>query len=249
MNQARFSCTALKGTTKKGILPKDEFGYRTLVIGALNCFNSSGDFYAYEGARELFESSSSFMRRVQAGCLKGELGHPKPLPGQSMESYAQRIMTIEETNVCVHYSEIWLDFDSVKDKSGRPIITMMAKLCPDGPHADVLERSLNNPKSDCAFSIRSFTEDTYIGGVKNRVLKQIVCHDAVLEPGISIARKYCSPSLESLQDSTFTKNELSKLILPHDGFGMESSNQPVIELFTAFNWNFNDTDSPSFTKW
>lgn len=248
-NQARFGCTVLKGTNKKGILPKDEFGYYTMPIGGLNVFNSSGDYYAYDGARQLFESSSSFMRRVQAGCLKGELGHPKPLPGQSLESYAQRIMTVEETNIAVHFSEIWLDFESIKDKSGRPVISIMAKLCPSGPHANALERSLNNPKEDTGFSIRSFTSDEYIGGVKTRTLKQIVTHDAVLETGISFARKYYAPTLESLQDDLFTKNQLSKIILSNEGLGLESSNAPVIELFTAFNWNFNDTDAPSFTKW
>lgn len=249
-NQVRFSCTALSGTGKKGILPKDSDGYYTMPIGGLNVYNSSGDFYTYEGARELFEKSSAFMRRVQAGCLYGEMGHPKPLPGQSMESYANRIMTIEETRVAVHFSDVWLDFESVKDKSGRPLIAIMAKLTPSGPFGPALQKSLDNPKNDTCFSIRAFTEDTYIGGVKNRVLKQICAWDAVCESGISFARKYYAPTLESLQDNLFTKQELTKLILPSDSIiATESAKVQGIELFAAMNWTFNDSDKPSYTAW
>ena len=250
-NQIKFSCTALSGTGKKGVLPKDESGYRTVVVGGLNIFNSSNEFYSYDGARQLFESSSSFMRRIKSGSLFGELGHPKPLPGQSMESYANRIMMIEETNIACHFSDIWLDFDSVKDSKGAPVIAVLAKVAPAGARADAMERSLSNPNINTAFSIRAFTEDTYIGGVKNRVLKQIITYDGGMpEPGIEFARKYKSPTLESYQEQTFTKQELSKLIIPNDdSIATESSKNQVIELFSALNWTFNDTDKPSFTAW
>ena len=249
-NQIKFSCTALSGTGKKGILPKDEHGYRTVVIGGLNVFNSIGEYYTYDGARQLFEKSNSFMRRVSSGSLFGELGHPKPLPGQSMESYANRVMMIEETNVTSHFSDIWLDFESVKDSKGRPMIAIMAKVAPSGAKADALERSLSNPNINTAFSIRAFTEDTYIGGVKNRALKQVITFDHVLESGIEFARKYKSPTLESYQEQIFTKQDLSKLIIPSDdNIATESSKNQVIELFGALNWTFNDTDKPSFTAW
>ncbi len=89
-----FSCTTLAGTGKKGKLTKDENGYYTMPIGGLNVFNSIGDFYTYEDAKQLFDSSSTFMRRVKTGALKGEYGHPKPIKGQSYEEFAERVLTI-----------------------------------------------------------------------------------------------------------------------------------------------------------
>ena len=66
----RFECTSLRGTNKKGLLPKDENGYRWMPIGGLNIFNSAGQYYTLEGARELFAESSQFNRRIQRGALR-----------------------------------------------------------------------------------------------------------------------------------------------------------------------------------
>ena len=162
-----FACTTLAGTNKQGILPPDQDGYYTMPVGGLNMFNSAGEFYNYEAAKELFTGSSAFMRRVKTGCLKGETGHPKRLPNQSKDSFAQRVMTIDEKNVCVHFSEIWLDLNSVKDANGKSIVAIMAKLTPSGPNGPSLEKSLNNKKEEVCFSIRAFTEDKFFGGVNN----------------------------------------------------------------------------------
>ena len=70
-NTIRFSCTSLQGTNKKGILTKDEHGYYSQPIGGLNVMNSAGMYYTYQGAKNLFEESSAFMRRVRRGALHG----------------------------------------------------------------------------------------------------------------------------------------------------------------------------------
>ena len=184
----RFTCSVLNGTGKAGKLPRDEFGYYTQPIGGLNVFNSAGDYYPYESAKHLFQSSSAFMRRINSGCLKSEEGHPKPLPGQSMESFAQRVMSIDEKNVCAHIAEVYLDFDNVKDKNGKPIIAIMGKVKPSGPYGAALEESFNNPKEEVCFSIRAFTDDVRIAGIKQRNLLEVVTFDHVTEPGISSAR-------------------------------------------------------------
>lgn len=247
INKVQFTCTTLKGTGKKGILPKDSDGYYTLPVGGLDVYNSAGEFYSYAAAKDLFLYSSELMRRVSTGVLKGELGHPKPLPGQSMDSFANRVLTIEETRVCAHYSEIWLDFENVKSPAGRPIIAIMAKVIPSGPFANTLERSLENPKEDVCFSIRAFTEDKVIAGINNRALRKIVTFDHVVEPGISSAKKYYAPSLESLQDNTFTKQDIESIVTkPQAGVSLESKFLSVSELFKAMNWQAPD---PKFLKW
>jgi hypothetical protein len=250
MNKINFSCTTLAGTKKQGILRPDDNGYYTMPIGGLNVFNSAGEFYTYEGAKELFTSSSAFMRRVKSGCLKGETGHPKPLPGQSMESFAQRVMTIDEKNVCVHFSEIWLDFDNVKDANGKPIIAIMSKLTPSGTNGPALQKSLDNPKEEVCFSIRAFTEDRRVGGIKQRALREVVCFDNVTEPGISIAKKFFAPALESRLEAEFTKQDLIKSMTTEvPGLSMESIRNNGLELFQSLGWDFDKKDIPSWVNW
>lgn len=250
-NRIHFSCSALAGTTKKGILRPDENGYYTMPIGGLNVFNSAGQFYTYDGAKELFQSSSSFMRRVKTGCLKGESGHPKRLPNQSFEDFANRIMSIDERNICVHFSEIWLDFDSVKDASGKPIIAIMSKLTPSGPNGPALQKSLDNPKEEVCFSIRAWTDDKRMGSTVQRTLKEIVTFDNVTEPGIATARKYFAPALESLTDVEFTKDQLvSAARSPAlESLGMESSRSNTLSLFESLGWTFDKNDIPPAMRW
>lgn len=178
MQTVKFGSTALAGTNKTGIIPKDADGYRTMIVGGLNIFNSAGQWYSYDGAKALFESSSQFMRRVSRNALRGELGHPRQEKGQSFDDYVQRILEIRETNVCVHFKEIFLDFNSVKDANGRAVVAIMAKLIPSGPHGPALEKSLENKDENVCFSIRSFTKDYYDRGIEIRELKNIVTFDA-----------------------------------------------------------------------
>jgi hypothetical protein len=248
MNEINFSCTALNGTGKQGKLPKDSDGYYTMPVGGLNVWNSAGDFYPYEAAKELFTESSSLMRRVSTGCLKGEMGHPKPLPSQSMDSFADRVMAIEETRVCSHFSQIWLDFNSIKDETGKPVVAIMAKVAPSGPYGPALATSLENNKEDVCFSIRAFTEDVNVAGVRHRMLRQIVSFDSVVECGISIARKYKSPTLESYNAVSFKKEDIVKQkssVVNH--ISMESTKQLNADLISILGWNI--PEKPNFTRW
>lgn len=252
IQEVKFTCTALQGTGKAGQLPADEDGYFTLPIGGLDCFNSANQFYSYSAAKNLFEQSSSFMRRVSTGCLKGEMGHPKRESGQSMDDFVDRVMRVEETRVSHHLSEIWLDFNSVKDKNGKPIVAIMAKVKPSGPYGQPLLESLLNPKEDVCFSIRAFTDDRRVGGVTERGLKEIITWDAVTEPGIDGARKYRSPSLESRVEEIITRADLELAIKNHEeqhaGMALESAFLRTESLFSALGW---DTKSlkPRFLDW
>lgn len=245
----RFTCTALAGSGKKGILPKDEYGYRIQPIGALNCFNSAGEFYTANKARELFEQSSSFIRRVASGCLKGEEGHPKREPGQSEEDFIRRVLRIDERNVCAHFAEIWLDFDNVKDNYGRPVIAIMGKVAPAGPHADSLERAFNNPNEEVCFSIRSFTDDAVVGGCRQRTLVEIVTFDRVTEPGIAHARKFRAPGLEGLGDHEWQADTVRRAVKPMPGMGMESDSISLSNLFKMLGMRDIRDKNPGFMDW
>ena len=265
-NSVRFMCTALNGTNKVGLLKQDDNGYYEFVVGALDVFNSAGQFYVYEQAKELFQSSSQLMRRVSRGALKGEYGHPKMLPGMSNDQFANRIMSVYEENVCCHHKEITLDFDRVKDENGKPIIAIISKISPSGPMGPALERSLKNKDENISFSIRAFTDDYREGGLTKRVLKTIVTWDFVLEGGIAVANKYMSPSLESaevankfmapaLEDGMIlSRGDIERGIknASTQGIATESSLLTCNELFNAMNWQTNqlaDRSRPAYSQW
>lgn len=254
-NNIRFACTALSGVNKVGVIKKDENNYYTMVVGALNMFNSAGQFYVYEQAKELFQSSSQFMRRVSRGALRGECGHPKPLPGMSNEQFANRVMSIHEENVCCHHKEIYLDFDNVKDDSGKPIIAIMSKVSPSGPMGPALEKSLNNPNENVCFSIRAFTDDYRDHGITKRVLKTIVTFDQVNEPGLSVANKFNSPALEGFAEDglSLSRGELERGInsAVSNGIATESVILSGEELFRSCGWDTSELkdSKPNYLKW
>lgn len=211
----KFESTKLNNTGKEGILKPDEDGYYTIPVGGLNTLNSAGEYYTADGAKQLFEASSVLMRRIANGNLKGEMGHPKKLPGMSMDDFLNRIMTIEEKNVCCHFKEIWLDTDFGKNNpnlNNKNLVAIMAKIKPAGPYGPALKASLDNKNENVNFSIRAFTSDFYQAGKTIRVLKNIMTWDCVTEPGIATSNKWQSPSLEKLEEQLFNKEQFMSAI-------------------------------------
>lgn len=249
-NSIRFACTALPHG-KKGVLGKDDQGRYELVVGGLNVFNSAGMFYVYDQARELFEGSSQFMRRVKRGVLKGEVGHPKFQPGMTEEQYVQRILSIYEENVCCIHQEIYLDFDRVKDESGKPVIAIMSRMTPSGPHGAALQKSLETPGENVCFSIRSFTDDFRERGIIKRILRQIVTFDYVTEPGIAFAEKFKAPALEEFYERTISRGVIERSVAQSNRLGVatESSILTADGLFKSMGWEVAKEDRPAWANW
>ena len=203
MSIVKFTETVFTNQNKEGLLPPpDSDGYYTVVLGGLNCYNSAGEYYVADGVIDMFRASSSFMRRIQAGSLYSEVGHPRKEPGMSNTQFYSRIIDILDTNICGHISEVSLDTDYGKKFSqfGNPdLIAIMGKVKPAGAKANVLKTSLENPKQNTAFSVRGLTDNFDRNGRVERVLTQIVTYDHVVEPGIKAACKAFVPGLESLQ--------------------------------------------------
>jgi len=252
-NSVRFACSSLAGVNKVGILKPDENGYYEMVVGALNVYNSAGQFYVFEQAKELFQESSQLMRRVSRGALRGEYGHPKPLPGMTTEQFANRVMSIDESNTCCHHKEISLDFDRVKDASGKPVIAIISKVCPSGPQGAALDRSLKNKDENVCFSIRAFTDDYRDRGIYKRVLKTIVTWDLVNEPGISAAEKFKSPALESddTDGKIISRGEIERGMRNAQQFGMatESAMMNIADLYRNMNWDTSHLSNQAKPNW
>lgn len=250
MNNIRFTCASLARTNKTGILTPDKDGYYDQPIGGMSIFNSAGHFYTAEpAALRLFENSSAFMRRVKRGALRGEVDHPEWVKGMSESEYAARMMTIDPRNVCVHFSEIYLDFKNFKNADGTPIVAIRGKFKPSGVHGDMLQKQIDNGKENVCFSIRAFTMDSHQRGIRMRTLEEIVTFDYVNEPGIAIAEKYKSPVLESYVEKVFSQDTISKAFERQVlNFGKESVTLDKKEMFASLGW-VDQNQKPGFTKW
>lgn len=243
---ATYQCTALMGTNKKGSLKCDANGYYRVILGALDYYNSAGSFYAYAPAKRLFDQSSILQRRIAKGVLRGECGHPKFQPGQSKKDFMMRVLDIDEKYVSHHISEVTIDENTVKDKNGQPIVTIMGLVRPCGPMGDSLAASLENSQENVCFSIRSLTDDVMDSRgrhVKNLV--EIVTWDYVNECGLAIANKYDNPALEEFQSVGFTREHLvlaRNMAMSLSG-GMESNAVTnIAAAMAAYGWI---ADAPS----
>lgn len=245
-NSVMFACHSLIGLNKVGELKRTPEGYYPMVVGGLDVFNSGGQFYPLRGAEALFQESSSLMRRVGRGALRGEYGHPKPGPRAMNpqeqrlrdQEFARRNLSIYEENVCCHHMKLWLDFDSVKDKNGKPVVSIMSLVSPNGPLGHVLEKQLQNPNENVCFSIRSFTDNRMRFGIEERTLREVVTFDYVNEPGIATAEKYLSPALESYVEMNMSRSMLEDAIMANRpaGIATESTLVSAEALFNAMGW-------------
>ena len=212
MSVVKFTETVFAKQNKEGNLPApDSDGYYTVVLGGLNCYNSAGEYYVADGVVEMFQASSSFMRRIQSGSLYSEVGHPRKQAGMSYEDFYRRIIDIDDTNICGHIADITLDLTYGKRNSGvcnPEFIAVMGKVKPAGPKAEALRLSFENRKQNTAFSVRGLTDNTPKGGRVERKLTQIITYDHVTEPGISPACKAFVPGLEQ-----FHVHEVSDILI------------------------------------
>lgn len=196
-----YENTFLPSTGKRGIMkPIDASGYYAINLGGLGVYNESGHLYVNSNeALSLFQSSSHLMRRINSGKLYNELGHPKREAGMTDDQYLIRILTVYETNACSHLRKI--ELEEVQDSSinnGKPFIRIIGEVKPMGQLGILVEDTFKTADSDACYSIRSVTNDQFVGRVRHKHLQEIATWDYVLEPGIRHATKYHTASTESL---------------------------------------------------
>ncbi len=196
MERVVYQCNVLKGINKVGDLKKLDNGYYEVRLGALGAFNEQGWLYREDEGRRLIEGSGGLMRMInQNNALRGENGHPRFQPGMNQLQWFGRVNDIYEPNVCYHIRRLMLDRG--QDEQGRPITLVLGEVRSSGKESAWFDRQLENRDENVCFSIRSFTDDKIIGGVKTKMLRKIVTWDTVNEPGLRNSGKYGTPSLES----------------------------------------------------
>lgn len=247
--RASFACTALVGSNKAGVLKPDADGYYTVVLGALNVFNSAGAYYPFEAAKQLFQESSSLMRRIASGSCRGEYGHPRPT-GMTPREFMGRVMDIYEPNVCCHFRKVWIDYNGVRDERGNPVIAVMGEVKPVGPMGAALKAALDNPSENVCFSVRSITNDYPVGGIMHKNIRSIITWDYVNEPGISVAKKWHSPALEAFEEHRVIPAHFAALMNAQrqhgHGLSMESTDAVSVEsIIEDLGWNAATLESDS----
>jgi Peptidase S80 family len=238
-----FSCQVLNGTNKAGSLKPNANGYYDMIVGALNMTNNKGEFYDYNYGKKFFTEASDLVRMAQKGVLRGEYGHPNQETGQSDDKFVERLLRVDEQSACCHHKRIYLDFDRYKDAGGRPIVGIMSEVYPSGPFGPPLEKSIQNGHENVCFSIRCFSMPHRVGGRVIKEMKHVVTFDYVNEPGIVMATKYDSPSLEGHATKIFSQGAVqqsARNIRSRPGSN-ESAGIPIQALMGALGWEVRDT--------
>lgn len=214
MSVVHYGCTALVGTNKVGELKPDADGRYKMILAALDYPNSVGATYSLSSAEQFFKPGTPFMRKVENGQLRAEYGHPKREDSGSDEEYFMRLLRIHEENVCAHISDLYIDYNGVVDrKTGRKVVVIIGMVKPCGPMGPYLKEILDDPKQNAAFSLRCTTDVERVGFTVKKHFTQIITFDYVNEPGLALATKYNSPSLESADifDREISLDELKVL--------------------------------------
>lgn len=190
-----YSNIALAGSGKKGLLKKLDNNYYEIILGAFAAFGNGGWLYDEQTAMRYIENDPEFLRMLQAGRLRSEWGHPRRLPGMSDQDWFIRICEIMENNVSSHIRKISTSLNTVTDERGRKVVAVIGECRPSGPHATDFQNMLDNPDEDVNYSIRSFARKDF--RTMRKHINKIVTWDSVFDPGIQVASKYKTPSLES----------------------------------------------------
>lgn len=232
MSNITFTCQTLRGTNKAGSLKPSGDGYWTVVLGGYNIHNESGNFYPFNNyLKEIFQNSSTFMRRVQRGHLRGERDHPKMLPGMTQAQWFSRLRYLDMSNWAMHIRKVELDFNNFTSHLGEKMVAVLGEIKPvGGPIGDQLLASLENESEDTCFSVRTLTLDTMVGATWQKDVYEQVTWDWVPEPGVRNATKYHSPGLESFQEHHFDADVVNEVIrsakaMGNQGYGLESGGQ------------------------
>lgn len=195
INKVSFSNVMLTQTGKKGVLKQLDGGYYEIILGAFATQGAGGWFYNPEAAMRYINNDKEFMHMLTNGRLRSEWGHPVRTPGMRDDEWFARIHTMYEPNCSAHIRRIRPSMDTVKDASGRFVTAIIGEVKPSGKNSAEFKEQLDNPHEDVNFSIRSFARRDFRN--MQKYITKIITWDNVFDPGVKVASKYATPSLES----------------------------------------------------
>jgi hypothetical protein len=253
MKKLKYSCTALVGTNKKGILEPDEHGYYYLCLGAMNIHNSQGIWYDWETSKSILGRSATFRRKAEKAALMSEEEHPDWEAGWSLEQYISRIRIFDKDRVCAFIRDVEI-VQGEKVGGGKHRMYFYAWVKPWGARGEHLKAALDDPHQNVYFSLRALCDDNWVGGQCVRTLVEFVTFDWVSEGGLHVASKYHSPALESHDIDvpvSVLQNIVDKRGSETQCIGLESEDYDNIQRVIDYAKNSEQgvVSKPKFLKW
>jgi len=233
-----YECLVIHDPSKKKKLKKSKDGWYEVIAGAFNTPSYKGMVYPLTPmVRDQYTGDNAMTRALSKRQLYGEMGHPTPLPGQSMLDFMARVAVVNEKNWATVYRKH--SFKEATSDTGKPYILSVVEVKPFGTHKNVVEESFNDPSINSALSMRCITD--YPAMRNGQWEKDITSHvtwDFVGEQGMPDACKYLTPSMESLSSPVvFTQENTNARQLSLDDYvGMESLGTGVERILTDAGW-------------
>ena len=171
----------------------------------------------------------------------------------SQAEWLARVSDIHEHWTSHNIVKLELDDSLVKDDRG-PVVSMLAKIKPSGPQAQVLERIMSDPQENACFSLRGFSVPKVNNGRNERLWSKIITWDYVNEPGIRQATKYHSPTLLGFSEITVTKaliEEAIEITTAHGADMQSDSGLLLLSVRDGTDWDRVNqvlTQNPKSTK-
>jgi len=186
-----------------------------VIVGAYNVFSSEGAFYVMnDNVKRVFSSNGQVGKALSMG-MKSEENHPTMKYTDTIEEFAERFKSIDESNTCGIFNSISLDSNPTKVSfQEQPVYLVRANITPlDNDLGRKLRGDLLDQTTDVAFSLRGMSHRTTINGILYKETYFVVTYDRVPRPGIAVARQsqWLDFDIES-KESLIPDNELSKLL-------------------------------------
>lgn len=207
-----ISSALLIKSNQKSVKPDANGIYHDLPLMVLGKVSRNNKEYEVESMVDaLTNNFSPFVRRLKAGQLIGEWGHPMIYEEKDLP----RVMLIDQTKESHTIHRVWTGETT---EQGHTIV--YGDIQCSGPYGTYLKERLENPLKNAAFSLRSLVAKI---GQEGNVIKQrvnaLVTVDAVDCPGYAEASKVYIPGLEGMQCEFDPREHLSELA---SAFGCES---------------------------
>lgn len=199
-----ISSALLTKSNQKKLTPDEHGIYHDLPLMVIGKVSRNNKEYEVESMVDaLTNNYSPFVRRLKAGQLTGEWGHPmiweeKDLP---------RVMLIDSKNESHTIHRVWT---GTPTEQGHVVV--YGDIQCSGPYGSYLKDRLEDPLKNAAFSLRSLVAKI---GQEGSVIKQrvnaLITIDAVDCPGYAEASKVYVQGLEGLSYEFDPKNHMQDL--------------------------------------
>lgn len=177
------------GAALKAMKPDKDGIYRGIPLTVLGQASRNNKFYDERSVVDCITNPKSrFFINLTEGNLEGEWGHPLI----ARESDIARLAHIERERVSHYFTRVYTE------RMGNMTV-VFGDVVPFGPYGKYLKESLEDPRRNTAFSLRSLCARMgQDGSVTRQRMLALITFDAVDGPGYEMASKRFAASTESI---------------------------------------------------